>query len=146
MNREIKFRAWDTEEEEMYYSDKEYDDHFFEFVKGKPTLLAVRPPEPNSMFSLDPPEPYCDEYSDVMEFTGHKDKNGKEIWEGDIVKYCHYTDCDTNKLRVWKIAKIVWGNFRFKLEPPTAMEALYISKMYEVIGNIYENPELMENK
>jgi uncharacterized phage protein (TIGR01671 family) len=135
MNREIKFRAWDTEEEEMYYSDKEYDDHFFEFVKGKPTLLAVRPPEPNSMFSLDPPEPYCDEYSDVMEFTGHKDKNGKEIWEGDIVK--GYWRDKPNIVRFENGSFCI--GYHLTVDDIEARES-------EVIGNIYENPELMENK
>lgn len=93
--------------------------------------------------------------SDLMQYTGLKDKNGKEIYEGDIV------EVDVNKKRF----QIMWNNFSWITRSNNVKqiemwkdwkETLYFAEhihflkkanaYFEIIGNIYENPELLTNK
>lgn len=69
-------------------------------------------------------------YEDWQQFTGLHDKNGKEIFEGDIMDM---TDEYGSKRH-----QVKWIDCRFNLSP----EAVHEFKM-EVIGNIYENPDLL---
>src|SRR5690606_11227640 len=85
--------------------------------------------------------PYPERYV-LMQYTGLKDKNGREIYEGDIVLYDRniHKDIDTAKF------KVVWAKDRYVLQE--IKHKYYIDdvtwELVEVIGNIYENPELME--
>ena len=75
----------------------------------------------------------------LLEYTGLKDKNGKEIWEGDIV-LDHY---GADPQRKWQI---VYENAQFQIQTKYLMCYLHTADCLEVIGNIYENPELLEVK
>ena len=71
-----------------------------------------------------------------MQFTGLKDKTGKEIYEGDVLKCFHY---DLLYQAVW-----LEDELRFALrntKNPTPFNTCCIG---EIIGNIYENPELLQ--
>ena len=88
-------------------------------------------------------------YSDPMRFTGLRDRNGKEIYEGDIVQMCRHSDI-THKHEKDFISEVRFkhGTFyviqpRYKIEQPF-MSMARPGQSYEVIGNIYENPELLE--
>lgn len=75
----------------------------------------------------------------VMQFTGIKDKNGKEIYEGDIFQ--DEEDGAYNFVE-WNDYFGGWGTNEWFLPKDLVEQAPYL----EVIGNIYENPELLNNK
>ncbi len=76
----------------------------------------------------------------ICQYTGIKDKNGKEIYEGDIVKL------DSNTLKITGIVTYHNDEAVFVLEDlhDEIEECLwYMQEDLEVIGNIYDNPELL---
>lgn len=75
----------------------------------------------------------------LMQFTGLLDKNGKEIYEGDIVNWTEIDPMSPNPNKVTEVKWENWGfNFRMNWEDGQVSPI-----SYEVIGNIYENPELL---
>lgn len=120
MSREIKFRVWSE-------SDKEY---------RADLLSKLIPP----FITAD----YNDEGDrfEIEQYTGFKDKNGKEIYEGDIVEIGKYGKF-----------QIIWNEWACKFDfdkiGKREREEPWLSQDWEqkaeVIGNIHENPELLAN-
>lgn len=126
MNRETYFRAWDTYNEawaDEYLAIAE-DGHVIE-IKNDGTT-----------------EYWKDRF--IIEFgTGLKDKNGEEICEGDIVEYttCHYG----NEKRHRKVVeREEWDSDDFG--EPHNIGYFNLNEYMTVIGNIHENPELLEQE
>ena len=117
--REIKFRAWDKDKEEMFSSDFITLAEFFEFY-GK---------------------------LELMQFTGLKDKNGKEIYEGDVVDVQNEEQFKIEWFEdtaSWIGVGVQTGKGRwFENREMFEREFQISSIKSEVIGNIYENPELL---
>lgn len=127
MNRELKFRAWDKEDKCMIYGDQEYTDA--EVISDAlETIMHGGSDE-------------WTERIEIMQYTGLDDKNGKPIFEGDILE--HYDREDNRR----HYEEIIYdsGCFRFK-DNEFAQECLseYLDIGYEVIGNIYENEEMLK--
>lgn len=138
--REIKFRAWDKENQHMAYSDKHEWDYSFSFDGKSGNLTCAI----NCC--------YCDTFGDehddwveldnIMEYAGFKDKHNKEVYEGDIVKH----DFGADKIGV-QLAVVKYSNkyASFLIEPIDNW--MFCDKAdCEVIGNIYENADLLTNE
>lgn len=91
----------------------------------------------------------------ICQCTGLKDKNGKLIWENDVVKKEFYTDYDNcanseEYIGIVKVTDCAWviETIRDKCTRPI-FEAMSYSEdveHFEVIGNIFDNPELIESE
>src|SRR3990167_652780 len=114
MNRIIKFRAWHLGK--MYYPD-ELKPKFYMNLDGE----IVR--------SYD--DQVLSNQFELMQFTGLTDKNGKEIFEGDIVKGIMYPDC----------SQIIFDGRFATFKAQSGTQLIRLGYECEVIGNIYENPE-----
>lgn len=83
----------------------------------------------------------------VMQSTGLFDKNGVEVFDGDIV---NAYDTDRNEGQIYKTVNltgvVTYRENAFCLKQGNVLNDLWVhSEEFEVIGNIYENPELLES-
>ena len=138
--REIKYQAWDKKDKEMLQDIQDYFDcdgcaneygqdmlnqgiqKFGDFIKSK--------------------------RFEVREYTGLKDKNGKEIYEGDILEI----DDKEHDSGPYSVQSIGWNGFYLNGDGHGSPQVMQWNldgspePTTEVIGNIYENPELLEAK
>jgi len=117
--REIKFRAWDKKKEQMHYGVETWDE---------------------LPFIINPQGIFTDFI--LMQYTGLKDKNGKEIYEGDILD----GDDGFRYLVKWDSGGFVVVRYD-RLDRGIMLRILSCTSFLsscKIIGNIYENPELLE--
>jgi uncharacterized phage protein (TIGR01671 family) len=148
MSREIKFRAWDKEDSRMIVHEQE-------LIPLKVCSLGVLRLDPhyaNNLWEIMPIDRFH-----IMQFTGLLDKNGKEIYEGDI------GEIRTHSGRIERFT-VEWGIHRRKMKSGWTVDIPAFAFMVDgkptfpivenyqnghdldiitVIGNIYENPDLL---
>jgi uncharacterized phage protein (TIGR01671 family) len=120
--REIKFRAWhkgnEWQEPHMTYDvQKAYDDQYGDFDERCFWEILIN------------------EDIVVMQYTGLHDKENREIYEGDILR-CNYCERE--------IGTIEWHEHGFWIKWPSGTLSLPNQENREIIGNLYEHPELLK--
>lgn len=147
--REIKFRAWVREEDERY-------SHMVDSPRSIITILEhiLMVGRPMGFSDCDS-RPYPERYV-LMQYTGYKDRNGREVYEGDIYAMEEYRHGE----KIVTYWAVVWDETKYSFSLVANIEKQYRGKKYrqdvylplrfidgnkmEYAGNIYENPELME--
>lgn len=131
-DRIYKFRAWDEQKKIMHNT--------FQFIssgdEGNDWIVFV---SEHNKFSDNKEDkiildnPHFRQQLKIMQFTGKQDKNGNDIYEGDILKYY---DCLDIKDRIQKGIVVKWFN------ESSSFSGLSNTSVKVIIGNIYTNPEL----
>lgn len=123
--RKIKFRAWDKENEKMMKVSSLHLENKEISVKENGTFHLFR-------------------MQDLMQYTGLKDKNGKEIYEGDIVLI------KLDETSTWHKTVVGFKKGAFIANLIDKEDYVYIfhhgftGDDFEIIGNVYENKNLLE--
>ena len=134
--REIKFRAWDKKHKLISPVGR------IDFGK---TALIYQPVETENDIEWTGEDVPLDRL-ELMQFTGLKDKNGKEIYEGDIIEF----EEPIMESAVLKCPIVFWeGMFVAEWDENSRVNRFTLDEInrhsdtdFEVIGNIYENPDL----
>jgi uncharacterized phage protein (TIGR01671 family) len=169
-SRVIKFRVWDTEYKE--FSNWTNRDPFFNVSHGQLFFWERVQKEDGSYDGDIILEDLSDRFI-LQQFTGLHDKDGKEIYEGDILKETHYeysgrfTDLvrDPAKLEGYPYRGVVYWTEGIPCNTKDSTDAYAllgfrtfpldttvgqvignsITRNCEILGNMYENPEMMEH-
>lgn len=128
----LKFRVWDLYEKKFYYSGKGYQGHYVLSLDGKFTNLQNGAGGSEVI---------------VQQYTGLHDKEGNDIYEGDIVSF---NDELHNTVPVWGVAEVIFTTDLGLVDAPcyglwfnTGFHKNMLGEI-KVLGNIFETPELFK--
>lgn len=124
MSREIKFRVWDSYVNKMC-NHGDYQPNSMIYYH----LLGMNKAN----------QEHCDKYYHTMQYSGMLDKNEKEIYEGDI---CRTISIDFGE----ELQRVVFKDGSFCFDYHGWPISDWKKHNIEIIGNIYENPEILKNE
>ena len=132
-----RYRAWIKEEKRMFFSDDILAiDYENEEIVTQQVYFENGLPDDRFIYC------YKTDEIELMQSTGLKDKNGKEIFEGDIVKMAKDVYSEPT---YYEVVRHRGGAYRLESKQH-GCELWLRHTDCEVVGNIYENPELLEDK
>jgi uncharacterized phage protein (TIGR01671 family) len=121
MSREFKFRAWDKDKKRM------------EMLSHSEDVI------------------FLPKNRELMQYTGLKDKNGKEIYEGDVVnvtrtEYCSCPTCEGEHKETFNNRRVQWLNEKQARWGwlGKGWQNFELGDEFEIVGNIYENSDLIK--
>ncbi|MGI1825462.1 YopX family protein [Lactiplantibacillus plantarum] len=136
----IKFRAWDKVQNKMLLPDN------IEFINGQ-AYWAEASADGNGSYSNDGQTDGIGALFELEKFTGLTDVNGKDIYEGDAVQpVSSYINLKRGKPFEVKKGNYVYGKWIAKdiSSKEFSVDGCYFSDEMQLIGNVHENPELLE--
>lgn len=114
-----------------------------EWVEGLLTIMwgqlhIINPNDENTAYPIDP--------STICQCTGLRDKNGKLIWENDIVSFLDMYSTENGWSESGCVGKVAWDDetISFQVTNRLSAESYEVLDECLVIGNIFDNPELLE--
>ena len=137
--REIKFRAWDKTHKKMFIRFFYISNMGHIYVDGDPYGMEM-----SSKRYMIPTDSLI-----LMQYTGLKDKNGKEIYEGDILKCNQFKPLVEIRWDPERVCLSMWSNDHSEFYWKDFESWIFLGNVLtnlEIIGNIYENPELIGDR
>ena len=151
-----KFRAWDKYLKEMFHNvnpifddDGNLDFIIYEYGNTGYNMIEINLKKWDSsmLYHYDEGIPV-----ELMQYTGLKDLNGVEIYEGDVVEFCDFDSLRTggntsDKTRKAEVVFIQGGYFVKEGDYEALLyDALINDSELTIIGNVYQNKDLLEEK
>lgn len=157
MSRTPKYRAWYKEKKQMYWvgdmSWTDMPDHRTVTYNDWPQHLTLFPlaggfvnmrEQPGQLILVSLSQ------IELMPYTGLQDRNGLDIFEGDILRWGDWeqegTEFPDTYIVSYQVPSFVWDCYRGSQKLETNGEVLRDTNEFEVIGNIYENPDLLHHE
>lgn len=140
MTREIKFRAWSPKTKRMYSAEEMAKDQMTLLPTGRFINVHSISTELSEIYSWDEMLP--------LQYTGLKDKNGKEIYEGDIIESLEKMFGGNGEKQNREV-RFEGGAFMIgSVDLSIVTEDMPNGLSFEpvVVGNIYENPKLLKEE
>ena len=137
--RDIKFRGFCKRKKRWIYGDLSQLNNF-----NQPSIVEGIYHVDGAEYNMNESEV---EEESIGQYTGLEDKNSKEIYEGDIVRFTWHSVLCSSEKPIDRRYEVVYidGGFR-QADTYGAIGNWYKWDEVEIIGNIYENPELLEEK